>query len=249
MKLNEADYYNNPKRCSQCDIVIPYEKRYNKFCNSSCAAKFNNRNRDLAYVTEEFKDKIRKKARQNYDDRVNAENGINIYNSEIFCKKCGNPLSKIQKMRKGSYCCKSCRAQDISEQSKQQISVKMIGVNSGEKNGMYGKSPKHTKHIWVFSEKHTGEKYFEVRSSYEKRFVEELNENNNVTFFTYEPLEYKTKFLDKKGVNRSYQPDFLINNNLVMEIKNRWNITLDETAEKENAFNNNFKIEYKIKVY
>lgn len=35
-------YYNNPKRCSNCKSILPYEKRRNKFCNASCAAKTNN---------------------------------------------------------------------------------------------------------------------------------------------------------------------------------------------------------------
>jgi hypothetical protein len=44
-KLQE-EYYKNPKRCLNCDEVILYEKKSeNKFCNSSCSAKFFNSKR------------------------------------------------------------------------------------------------------------------------------------------------------------------------------------------------------------
>lgn len=36
-------YAENPKYCVQCGQLFPYEKRYNKFCNQSCAASYNNR--------------------------------------------------------------------------------------------------------------------------------------------------------------------------------------------------------------
>lgn len=38
-------YYENPKCCKQCGEVIPYEKRDRNFCNSSCAAVWNNTHR------------------------------------------------------------------------------------------------------------------------------------------------------------------------------------------------------------
>lgn len=42
---NSALYLKSPKHCTQCNSVIPYECRTNKFCNSSCAAQFNNKRR------------------------------------------------------------------------------------------------------------------------------------------------------------------------------------------------------------
>lgn len=38
-----AKYNSSPKLCIVCNNIIPYEKRENKFCNSSCAATFNNK--------------------------------------------------------------------------------------------------------------------------------------------------------------------------------------------------------------
>lgn len=41
LKLQEQ-YNNNPRFCNHCSTKFEYEKRNSKFCNKSCAAKFNN---------------------------------------------------------------------------------------------------------------------------------------------------------------------------------------------------------------
>lgn len=42
-KEKRINQYNlNPKICQCCNIAIPYKKRMNKYCSSSCAAKINN---------------------------------------------------------------------------------------------------------------------------------------------------------------------------------------------------------------
>lgn len=43
IKLKNIENYNlNPKVCKQCGKTIPYEKRHRSFCDSSCAATYNN---------------------------------------------------------------------------------------------------------------------------------------------------------------------------------------------------------------
>jgi hypothetical protein len=45
MRQWRANYAQNPRRCFLCDTAIPYEARSRntrKFCNTSCAAKYNN---------------------------------------------------------------------------------------------------------------------------------------------------------------------------------------------------------------
>jgi hypothetical protein len=42
LTLLEDIYAESPARCSHCNTVLPYEKRKNKFCNQSCAAKEHN---------------------------------------------------------------------------------------------------------------------------------------------------------------------------------------------------------------
>jgi hypothetical protein len=36
---NRNKYYENPKVCECCNTVIPYERRANKYCSSSCSAR------------------------------------------------------------------------------------------------------------------------------------------------------------------------------------------------------------------
>jgi protein-arginine kinase activator protein McsA len=40
---SEEKYELNPKRCMNCNEVLGYTKRYNKFCDRSCSATFNNK--------------------------------------------------------------------------------------------------------------------------------------------------------------------------------------------------------------
>lgn len=40
--MTRTEYELNPKLCLHCGTAIPFEKRWNKFCNSSCSATFNN---------------------------------------------------------------------------------------------------------------------------------------------------------------------------------------------------------------
>jgi len=42
MSLLRDEYDLSPKRCCFCGNIIDFEKRKGKFCNHSCAAKFNN---------------------------------------------------------------------------------------------------------------------------------------------------------------------------------------------------------------
>lgn len=44
--LRKLEYNNCPSLCFQCKLELPYEKRRNKFCSSSCAATYNNLNSD-----------------------------------------------------------------------------------------------------------------------------------------------------------------------------------------------------------
>jgi len=41
-KTCKIKYYKSPKKCKHCESIISYEKRRNKFCTSSCSAKYNN---------------------------------------------------------------------------------------------------------------------------------------------------------------------------------------------------------------
>lgn len=37
-----SDYESKPVKCAECNTILPYSKRHNKFCGHSCATSFNN---------------------------------------------------------------------------------------------------------------------------------------------------------------------------------------------------------------
>lgn len=41
-QAQQEKYLSNPSYCTHCDIMLPQEKKNNKFCSRSCAASFNN---------------------------------------------------------------------------------------------------------------------------------------------------------------------------------------------------------------
>lgn len=49
-----AEYNLNPNLCIQCNSVLPYNIRKNKFCNNSCSATYTNKKRVCSYM---FSDK------------------------------------------------------------------------------------------------------------------------------------------------------------------------------------------------
>jgi len=45
--LKQEKYILNATRCTTCSTPLVYKKRTNKFCNKTCAARYNNANRDV----------------------------------------------------------------------------------------------------------------------------------------------------------------------------------------------------------
>ena len=66
-------------------------------------------------------------------------------------------------------------------------------------------------------------------------------------FDSAHPLKVEDFSSDEENTERTYQPDFLINDNKIIEIKNKWTSTLDETKIKSKSFKKKFPLmEYKI---
>ena len=85
------EYNKNPKRCLYCNAPISYERKLAKFCNSSCAAKYNNHNR---VVTEAQKEKTSKTIKSKpirevkccKCGRITYSNSTNYHN--VLCDNC-----------------------------------------------------------------------------------------------------------------------------------------------------------------
>ena len=178
---------------------------------------------------------------------INEKGSKTLSNAPLIkkCKQCGCNFNAAKKSR--LFCSVSCASIDRgkNESYRKLLSKKMKGKNIGSNNGMFGKSPTNTKLIMVTSNKHTKKSNFYVRSSYEEKYVKMLNEDDSVTHFTYEPKQFRTTY-EFNGKLHTYMPDFLINDNLIVEIKNEWNATLKETTIKSDAFMNTFDIDYQI---
>ena len=50
----EELYYKNPKKCVNCDNIISYDNKNNKFCNHSCSATYTNKRRPKKEKKEKF---------------------------------------------------------------------------------------------------------------------------------------------------------------------------------------------------
>jgi len=121
------DYNNNPKKCKNCNSIIPYNKRMNSYCSSSCSATINNKNRiGKTYTLSEegLKNLVengKKRGKQlteyykaNPDIYKTFIRNIKTFNSkpkkEFICPVCGKILLLTEnEFRKRKYCGGSCR--------------------------------------------------------------------------------------------------------------------------------------------
>lgn len=87
-------YNDNPIRCKQCGKPLSYEERHKKFCNSSCAAKYNNTHR----IIKTYKGKPIKRR------QVIINNEKKLVKDRGNCINCGKPLENHQYKFCGSKC-------------------------------------------------------------------------------------------------------------------------------------------------
>lgn len=99
--IKEVEYLNDPKICT-CGCIIPFDKRSNKFCNSSCAASFNNKKRDYSNFSESIKTGI-----HNYLIDNNIKDKSEIGFRKLECKSCKKTF--YHKRSNKVYCTDECR--------------------------------------------------------------------------------------------------------------------------------------------
>lgn len=94
-------YNKSPNICKFCKKIIPYDKRKNIFCNSSCASTYNNQGRKQ---TKESKKKISKSLQKYFNIKNQINSATTCYccnkilsNDKIFCSdKCSKKYRKIK---------------------------------------------------------------------------------------------------------------------------------------------------------
>ena len=189
MKLEE--YIENPKICKNCSEPLPYNKRYNTFCNSSCAGIYNNKNRDTGYITKEFRENAREKALSEK------------HKKDIFCPVCNKPLTRQQKWRKRTYCSNKCRASCISEETNEKIRQnKLESVRNGTHKGWTSRN------VISYPEKFFIEVLKNNKLEYKQNFViskRDLGLNDVSNYFLDFYFEDKKIDLEIDGKQHSYK--------------------------------------------
>lgn len=116
-RINEVNYYKNPKHCAQCDDVLPY-RSYKKFCNSSCAASFNNKKR--LPPTVETNNKRRQSLLLYYDKNVKCGNGRNPHQPKFSviqfstCSLCHSSFYVRHNKNIKTNMCLNCKQSDFT---------------------------------------------------------------------------------------------------------------------------------------
>jgi len=95
----ENEYYENPKRCLMCNSIIPFNKKRNSFCCSSCSVTYNNRGKNL---TVETKNRIREKILLNNKEKKKCKNcSTSMHGRNKFCS--ANCLKEHRRKSMTSY--------------------------------------------------------------------------------------------------------------------------------------------------
>lgn len=223
--MNKEKYILNPKQCLYCLKQIEYEKQYNKFCNSSCAASHNNKYHS-GFRSEKGLTNIReanaKRKNPNKPIREVRINKVKNYlanpNSCIVC----NSLFDYKDRRRKLCQDKSCKTTFFSNLMRKNVKNKKVGG---------------FRRIVTYYESPTAGKVC-LESSYEVTLAKTLD-NNNITWCRPEPFEWK----DKNNVLHYYFPDFhLIDYDIYLDPKNDFLIKKDSDKIQRVINQNNVKL-------
>ena len=113
---------NNKNYCLNCGKEIPKMK---KFCNSSCAATYNNKGRKHS---EETKEKIKKSLQKHYKTETLQRSKSGKIKYECVCKSCGNIFYSTKKTCK--FCSITCSSSDENTKNKIKEKVKERILNN-----------------------------------------------------------------------------------------------------------------------
>ena len=99
---NREHYEKKPKTCVACGCILPYEKRYNKFCSSNCAAVYNNVKRGKRPIETRVKISEALKKRPINEEEIKKRIQEIKNNPEKKCLNCGKVI------KRGDFCNKAC---------------------------------------------------------------------------------------------------------------------------------------------
>ena len=114
----ENTYNNNPKCCRFCGEIIPYVKRENIFCNSSCAAAFNNTNRKGKYdytLSDQGLIGLQKNQKDILQriNKTSEQKKLFYYKNPKKCAVCCSIIKYEDKKKK--FCSTECKSEHIEK--------------------------------------------------------------------------------------------------------------------------------------
>ena len=206
LKLQEKEYSLNQKYCISCNTALSFSQRNNKFCNVSCAAKFNNQKRkDNGWkLSEESRKKLSNTAKNS--EAVLAANKSRTFSRiDKTCPVCHNTFSVIETSSFRIYCSKNCYKNDIGGKFRKK-------TPGGYRNGSGRSKPGYYKGIYC-------------GSTYELCWVIYRLDHNL-------PVQRFTGYIIY-GDNKKYYPDF-IDGNHIYEMKGWKCATTDAVLKLKN---------------
>ena len=193
------EYLKDPKKCLQCSKTIPYDKsKSNKFCSQSCSAICANNYRTESGWT------LSKESRENLS--LKAKQNLTGFCSPNYVKK--NNFCSI------NFCkCKTCDKSILIKYSSTRLKTYCSARCNPNVGGYREKSS------WARSGYYKG---IYVGSTYELAFlIYCLDHNLKIQKLTNLKFPYTNPQNNK---SHYYYPDFLINENTIVEIKGRENL-------------------------
>lgn len=145
-------YKKNPKYCKECNNKIPYSKRINDFCSSSCSASFTNRGKRLS---EEAKLKRSKKLLEYY--KINKNNNFIKEKISKICSGCQKEfmVRKTKRELNRVYCSEKCFQ---TQNAKRLVNITEERIKNGTHKGWQSRN----------------------KLSYPEKFFIEVLKNNNL---------------------------------------------------------------------
>lgn len=193
------DYNNNPKLCKECNQPIPYDKKNNMFCSSSCSGTYNNTRRQRTPWNDEQREKASIAGKQR-DNSWLMKLYCDIH--LIECRVCGKQRYVGYKQR--SY--KTCGSADC-----------MVQASTGERAYQNGSR----KPIWFYNPNEDKEVLLD--SSWEVK-IAELLIRLDIKWIRPKFI----KWVDSNDVTRRYFPDFYLpDHDLYLDPKNPYCMSRD----------------------
>lgn len=198
------EYNKNPKKCLNCGNALKYEEKHKKFCNSSCAAKYNNEKRVLSNETKELiRSKLigipqseERKEKTSKEKNGSWKGGIS---KNYMDKQSGHVRKKrINKVVEYVRDCVICGRELVLEKTTGGAISKATTCSSECRTTLKSKNQKFVIERLISDGKHKGWEKRNIISYPEKFFIDVLN-NNNIKFEHNYPVKQSSL-----GINNGY---------------------------------------------